>query len=116
MDQLENQLGAILGNPELMGKLMNLAQSFQQETPASPSPNPNPDTSALPAGLDLQSLGKLSNLLGNTTIDKHQQALLHAMIPYLSKPRIDKLERAMRAAKMASVANSLFGSGLLFGR
>ena len=116
MDQMEDQLSSILGNPEMMSKIMNLAQSFQGEEPAPPpqaSPSQQPD---LPAGLDLQTLGKLSGLLGKSTIDQHQKALLQAMVPYLSKPRIDKLERAMRAAKMASMANSLFGSGLLFGR
>ena len=95
---------------------MNLAQSFQTEQPAPPVQESAPSPPDLPAGLDLQTLGKLSGLLGKSSIDQHQHALLQAMVPYLSKARIDKLERAMRAAKMASMASSLFGSGLLFGR
>lgn len=116
MDQMENQLGAILGNPEMMNKIMSLAQSFQPEQSAPPAPESNRTDPELPGGLDMQTLSKLSGLLGKSSIDQHQHALLQAMIPYLSKPRIDKLERAMRAAKMASMANSLFGGGLLFGR
>lgn len=116
MDQMENQLGAILGNPEMMSKIMSLAQSFQPEPSAPPTPEPSPTGPDLLGGLDIQTLGKLSGLLGKSSIDQHQHALLQAMIPYLSKTRIDKLERAMRAAKMASMASSLFGSGLLFGR
>ena len=116
MDQMENQINNILGNPEMMSKIMSLAQSFQTEQPAPSTQEANASSPDLPAGLDLQTLGKLSGLLGKSSIDQHQHALLQAMIPYLSKPRIDKLERAMRAAKMASMASSLFGSGLLFGR
>ena len=35
MDDFENKLGQILGNPEMMGKIMAMAQSFgaQQEAP-----------------------------------------------------------------------------------
>ena len=69
MDDFENKLGQILGNPEMMGK----------------------------AG-----------------VDREQKALLAALSPYISGSRIHKLEKAMRAAKLAGVATSFLGSSQLF--
>jgi len=41
MDELENKLGAILGNPEMMQKIMAMAQSLGSEAPKDhPSPPP----------------------------------------------------------------------------
>lgn len=122
MDEMENKLGAILGNPEMMEKIMSLAQSFEAGPSPSSSPAPPP---APPSGkpeavftgfpeLDIGTIQKLSGLMGKSNIDKNQQTLLHALTPYLSQMRIQKLERAMRAARMATMAGSLFGSGLLF--
>ena len=43
-----------------------------------------------------------------------QKALLAALSPYISGSRIHKLEKAMRAAKLAGVATSFLGSSQLF--
>lgn len=112
MDEMENQLGAILGNPEMMQKIMSLAQSMQSSPPA-PQPPPEPslhDSSAL----DLGMVQKISGLLRQSGVDQNQQNLLHALAPYLSQMRIQKLERAMRAARMATAAGSFFGNGRFF--
>ena len=39
----------------------------------------------------------------------NQKALLQALAPYLSSGRIHKLEKAMRAAKLAGMASSFLG-------
>lgn len=103
MDDLESKLSSIMGNPELMQQIMSMAQSFgQQEQPAAP------EVSAAPP-VDLQTLQKLSGLAGQANIDKNQHNLLRALSPYLNNYRIQKLEKAMRAAKMAKLASSLIG-------
>lgn len=105
MDDLESKLGAVLNNPEMMGKIMALAQNLNQS-------NEQVQQEAVPAGLgniDLSMVQKLSGLAKQSGIDKNQQSLLRALGPYLSKQRIQKLERAMRAAKMASMAGLLTG-------
>ena len=38
MDDFENKLGQILGNPEMMGKIMAMAQSFSSQETASEPP------------------------------------------------------------------------------
>ena len=110
MDDFENKLGQILENPEMMGKIMAMAQSFgSQEAP----PEPPPQESPMPE-IDFATIQKLTGLMGKTGVDSDQKALLCALSPYISPGRIHKLERAMRAAKLAGVATSFLGNTPLF--
>lgn len=103
MDQLEQQLGAVLNNPELMSKITSMAQSLSQNHADN-----NPSTES---GPDITAVKNLSALAAQGRIDKQQQALLQALSPYLSNQKLHKLENAMRAAKMAKIASSMLGSG-----
>ena len=67
--------------------------------------------SPAPALPDPAMLQKLSGMLQAGRVDQEQQELLHALSPFLSQSRIGKLERAMRAAKMAGIASVLLKSG-----
>jgi hypothetical protein len=114
MDQLEDKLGAILNNPQLMQNIMSMAQSLGQNA-APQETGPAPD---LP-NFDPALLAKLGALAGQGRVDNNQQALLTALHPYLSSRKVEKLEKAMRAAKMARMASSFLGQGglsLLTGR
>lgn len=106
MDELESKLGAILGNPEMMQKIMAMAQSLGGEPTKSEAPPPPPELPQIDPGL-LQKLS--AGLSGTGGIDQNQQTLLHALGPYLSSRRISRLERAMKAAKMANFATSILG-------
>ena len=109
---MEDKLGALLSNPQLMQQIMSMAQALGQSTP-EPKPDPQPQaTSPLP-DLDPAAIGKMMSLAGSTTIDRNQKALLHALQPYLSAQRLQKLEKAMRAAKLANAASSLLQSGAI---
>lgn len=96
MSSLEESLSQVLGDPQMMQKIMSLAQSLGQQPQEQPPPQ-----EALP---DLKNLAGLANL---AAVDKDQQALLRALGPYISRERRSKLERAMRAAKMATAASSM---------
>ena len=109
MEDFENKLGQILGNPEMMGKIMAMAQSFGgQETPSEPPPPP-----PIPE-VDFATVQKLTGLMSKASVDRRQKALLSALSPYLSSSRIHKLEKAMQAARLAGVATSFLGSSSLF--
>ena len=110
MEDFESRLGQILGNPEMMGKIMAMAQSFGSQESA-PDPPPQPDMPEV----DLATIQKLTGLMGKAGVDSRQKALLSALSPYISNNRIQKLEKAMRAAKLAGVATSFLGSTSLFG-
>ena len=109
MEGMEDKLSAILNNPQLMQQIMTMAQSLgsgqpPQEEPATPSTLPDFDPSMLQ---------KVMGIAGQLRADPNQQALLCALKPYLSAGRIEKLEKAMRAAKLAGVASAAFSSGAL---
>lgn len=121
MSDLEAKMGTILNDPEMMQKIMALAQTLNQSdsTPKqdAPPPKPEPSTTSVQEnagfplqGLDLSMIQKLSGFAKQSGIDKNQQALLRALNPYLSRERITKLEKAMRAAKMATMASSILGT------
>ena len=99
MADMDSNLGAILGNPEMMQKIMGLAQSMgsqEAKQENAPPPQAPPIDGAL-----LQAVAGMAKQSG---VDRDQQALLRALGPYLSRQRIQKLENAMRAARMARMA------------
>lgn len=108
MDQMEEKLGAILGNPDLMQQIMSMAQSFGQSAPQlQTKEEPEP---VMPE-IDPVLIGKIASMAGKTNIDRNQKALLRALEPYLTAERIRKLEKAMRASKLAGAASSLLQNG-----
>ena len=113
MGEMEDKLGAILGNPQMMQQIMSLANSFQtqQEQPAPPQKE---QQETMPP-FDLGMLQKLSGIARQSGIDQREQSLLRALEAYLSTDRIIRLEKAMRAAKMARLASSVLGQGGLQG-
>ncbi len=115
MDDMESKLGAILGNPDMMAQIMSMAQKLGggNSAPAPPPQPPQPTIPSLPEGLDMGMLMKLAGMANSANVDKDQRALLAALQPYLTGERIGKLEKAMRAAKLAGVASSILSSGIL---
>lgn len=113
MDDMEQKLNSILGNPEMMSQLMTMAQSLGQSQ-KSPEPPKAPaiQMPSLPAGIDMNMLQKIAGIASQAGIDRNQQALLKALTPYLNHGRIQKLEKAMRAAKIAGLATTVLGSGI----
>ena len=111
MSELENRLHSILSNPQLMQQIASMAQSMggnqaQNNPPESPQPTPP----AIPA-LDPKLLQTVAQTMGQTGIDSNQKSLLHALSPYLSAYRVQKLERAMRAARLAVAASAFLNAG-----
>ena len=109
MGDMEDKLNTILSNPAMMQQIMALAQSMggsgSQEACA---PQPQSPAPLLP-DIDLSMVQKLSGFAKKSGIDQNQKALLQALRPYLSNHRINRLEKAMQAAKMAGFATSLLG-------
>lgn len=107
MSELEEKLASVMSDPAMMQKIMSLAQSLGS---SSPPPEEAPKAEGAPfPNIDMAMLQKLSGFASQSGIDRNQQALLQALSPYISRHRIAKLERAMRAAKMAGFATSLLG-------
>lgn len=122
MDDMQQKLNAILSNPEMMQQLMGMAQALgQSQVPPEPptarqeaSPTSVAPTEFIPQGLDVGAIQRIAGLAQQSGIDKNQQTLLRALSPYLNTEHIKKLEKAMRAAKLAGVAGTLLGNSSLF--
>ena len=110
MEDMATQMNTILNDPEMMQKIMAIANSMSsnggEETQAPPRDAP---AGGLP-DIDLSVMEKLAGFAGKANIDSNQRSLLKALTPYLSKDRIGRLERAMRAAKLAGMASVFLGS------
>lgn len=110
MEGMEEKLGSILNNPQMMQQIMSMASSLNGQQPSqnmSPTPEPSlPD-------FDPAILQKIMGLAGQMGIDPNQRALLTALHPYLTDSRVRKLEKAMRAAKLANIASTALNSGIL---
>ena len=104
MENMESQLNAILGNPQMMQQIMSIAQNFQTEA------EPQPPQADITPEIDFATIQKITSFIGKTGIDNRQSALLQALGPYLSSQRIQKLEKAMRAAKLAGMASTFLGN------
>lgn len=111
MDDMEAKLGQILGNPEMMAQIMQMAQSLGT-SPNSPPP-PEPPSREPPTGPDPAMISKLAQMANSASVDSDQRNLLLALQPYLTDNRIGKLEKAMRAAKLAGVVSTILGNGIL---
>ena len=113
MDELERALRAVLDDPAQLQELRELAGSMGFSVPqAQPerAPVPEPDYGEIeplspferrfslpePAAAMLRQAGKM---------DKRQEALLLALKPFLRKERQEKIDRALHAARLASLAS-----------
>lgn len=117
MDDIQSQMNSILSNPEMMQKIMSMAQSLSPpNSPQAESNESKQESNGFPLpDIDLSMVQRLTGLAGQSNIDNNQRSLLKALTPYLSRERITKLEKAMRAAKMANMASAFLGtSGFQF--
>ena len=113
MDDMEEKLGAVLNNPQMMQQIMSMAQALGGSQPPPEPPKAEPKPEPFPE-IDLAMVQKLSGLARQSGIDSREKALLQALRAYLTADRVARLERAMRAAKMAKFATGFLGQqGLL---
>jgi len=104
MDNMEEKLGSILGNPAMMQQIMSMAQALGQSQPEPP----REEAPSIP-DIDPGMISKVMTMAGQTNIDPNQQQLLKALRPYLTHQRIERLEKAMRAARLANLASGFLG-------
>lgn len=106
MGELEDKLNAFMSNPQLMQQIMAIAQNVNSQVSTQ-----DPSSQERSSDLDMNLIQQISGMAQQGTIDSNQQSLLKALSPYLTPGRIGKLEKAMRAARMAQFANVLINSG-----
>ncbi len=104
MEDLENTLNQILGNPDSMAQIMSIAKSLTAPSPptAAESPPPAPPVPALdPAMLSMLELMKQFG-----AGDPKEAQLLNALKPYCSEQRQQRIERALQIARLSQMAGA----------
>lgn len=101
-ENLEEKLSQVLNDPNSMAQLMSFAQSLGMGPPDAPPP-PGPPPGPSP-GDDAFVRGILQLVRQANQKDGPQEALLAALKPYLRPERREKLDRAMRIARISQIA------------
>ena len=113
MSEIDEKLNSILSNPAMMQQIMSLAQALnqsetqRQSTNSTAPPQQNAEPASREPAFNPNLLNKIAGLMERGSIDKNQESLLKALGPYLSRQKLQKLERAMHAAKMAGIASEM---------
>jgi hypothetical protein len=114
MDDFEEKLNSILGNPAEMEKIMNLARSLSGDSKPSDDPavqEPDPSSAPLPGldKIDGKTLRLITRLMGEySSKDDGKAQLLTAMKPYLKPERQAALDRAAEITKITRLAKIAF--------
>ena len=99
MDELEEKLNAVLNNPSELEKISKIASAIMGGSGDKPEEPPQePD-------IDMGMLKQmLSGLRGNGGKKSESRDLLEAMKPFLAEKRRRKIDKAMKLARLASLA------------
>lgn len=102
MSDFEDKLNKLLNDPKEMERFAGFAKSLmgggEPEQESAPMPVPE-------AGM----LKKISGLMSGGGGSSRDEKLLEAMKPYLSERRRGKMDRAMKIARMAHLAELAAG-------
>lgn len=101
MAEFDDKLNAILGNPEIMSQIMSIAGSMNSSSPAPPPP-----PQAQPSPISPGAMQSMFELIRTTQLDQKQQNLLRALGGYLPSDKLQRLEKAMQASRIARFASS----------
>ena len=102
MAEFEEKLQSILGNPELMGQIMSMAGSLNQQS-APPPPPPPASFPAMP--FDPGAMAGMMQMLQATQLEPRQRNLIQALRGFVPDDRLVRLEKAMQASLIARFAS-----------
>ena len=111
MDELSARLSQLLDNPEEMEKIRTMAEGLLGGSDKKENQDSGNDLfGSLGAG-DIETIMQLGNLLRSDTEDNRTR-LLMALKPHLSEKRQDRVDRAVKLLRIASILPLISKSGL----
>ena len=108
MAEFEDKLNSILSNPDLMGQIMSMAGSLNQQPPPPPPPQ-NPGFGSMP--FDPGAMAGMMQMLKATQLEPRQRQLIQALRGFVPDDRLVRLEKAMQASLIAKFASAAMNQG-----
>ena len=109
MAEFEDKLNSILSNPELMGQILSMAGSLNQQSSPPPPPPPKPNVGSMP--FDPGAMAGMMQMLKATQLEPRQRNLIQALRGFVPEDRLVRLEKAMQASLIAKFASSAMNQG-----
>lgn len=106
MAEFEDKLNSILSNPDIMGQILSMAGSMnQQNTPPPPPAN----FGTMP--FDPGAMAGMMQMLKATQLEPRQRQLIQALRGFVPEDRLVRLEKAMQASLIAKFASKAMNQG-----
>lgn len=105
MDELEEKINSVLNNPSELAKISKIASAIMGGEDAQSEAQPQQQEADVDMGM-LQQM--LSSLRGGGKKSESRD-LLEAMKPFLAEKRRHKIDKAMKLARLASIAEIAVG-------
>ena len=115
MDNMNDMLNSVLGDPESLRQIQELADMLKDET-GDRSQNNNADSASESDSSDSFDPAMLMSIMGAVSAaggDDKNRSLILALKPYLSSERQERADKAVKFLKMYAVFNELKKSGML---
>mgnify|MGYP003294464373 FL=1 len=109
MAEFEDKLNAVLSNPELMGQILSMAGSLNQQQTAPPPPPPSSGFGSMP--FDPGAMAGMMQMLKATQLEPRQRNLVQALRGFVPEDRLVRLEKAMQASLIAKFASAAMNQG-----
>ena len=110
MAEFEDKLNAVLSNPELMGQILSMAGSLNQQ-PSAPPPPPPPSANFGSMPFDPGAMAAMLQMLKATQLEPRQRNLVQALRGFVPEDRLVRLEKAMQASLIAKFASAAMNQG-----
>ena len=109
MAEFEDKLNAVLSNPELMGQILSMAGSLNQQQTAPPPPPPSANFGSMP--FDPGAMAGMMQMLKAPQLEPRQRTLVQALRGFVPEDRLVRLEKAMQASLIAKFASAAMNQG-----
>lgn len=109
MAEFEDKLNAVLSNPELMGQILSMAGSLNQQQTAPPPPPQPANFGSMP--FDPGAMAAMLQMLKATQLEPRQRNLVQALRGFVPEDRLVRLEKAMQASLIAKFASAAMNQG-----
>ena len=117
MSDIQDKINKILSDPEALKQLQGLGAQLglsgdsPVSQPSSPPPAPAPIASGVNGEL-MSALTKFAPMISGFSEDDDVSRLLHALRPFLSEEKQQKLDRAQRLMKLVRIIPLIKDSGI----